>query len=244
MSQFLATIRTDVPIDLKLDDLQVEEPNEAELAKILHELEFKTLANRILNKSKNSTKKTNKQLNLFEESSPNIQVEPKNKSFESLKTVPHEYKLIDNEEEMRKLCDFFLTNKILSLDTETTSTNAMEAELVGLSFSVAPHQAFYVPIPANREQAIKIVNLFKPAYENDAILKIGQNIKYDMEVLSRYGIELKGDLFDTMIAHYLLQPELHHNMDYMAEVYLRYQTIHIEELIGPCLLYTSPSPRD
>lgn len=233
MSQFLATIRTDVPIDLKLDDLQVEEPNEAELAKILHELEFKTLANRILNKSKNSTKKTNKQLNLFEESSPNIQVEPKNKSFESLKTVPHEYKLIDNEEEMRKLCDFFLTNKILSLDTETTSTNAMEAELVGLSFSVAPHQAFYVPIPADREQAIKIVNLFKPAYENETILKIGQNIKYDMEVLSRYGIELKGDLFDTMIAHYLLQPELRHNMDYMAEVYLRYQTVHIEELIGP-----------
>lgn len=233
MSQFLATIRTDVPIDLKLDDLQVEEPNEAELAKILHELEFKTLANRMLNKSKNSTKNTNKQLNLFEESSPNIQVEPKNKSFESLKTVPHEYKLIDNEEEMRKLCDFFLTNKILSLDTETTSTNAMEAKLVGLSFSVAPHQAFYIPIPANREQAIKIVNLFKPAYENDAILKIGQNIKYDMEVLSRYGIELKGDLFDTMIAHYLLQPELRHNMDYMAEVYLRYQTVHIEELIGP-----------
>lgn len=233
MSQFLATIRTDVPIDLKLDDLQVEEPNEAELAKILHELEFKTLANRMLNKSKNSTKNTNKQLNLFEESSPNIQVEPKNKSFESLKTVPHEYKLIDNEEEMRKLCDFFLTNKILSLDTETTSTNAMEAELVGLSFSVTPHQAFYVPIPAEREQAIKIVNLFKPAYENETILKIGQNIKYDMEVLSRYGIELKGDLFDTMIAHYLLQPELRHNMDYMAEVYLRYQTVHIEELIGP-----------
>lgn len=233
MSQFLATIRTDVPIDLKLDDLKVEEPNEAELAKILHELEFKTLANRMLNKSKNSTKNTNKQLNLFEESSPNIQVEPKNKSFESLKTVPHEYKLIDNEEEMHKLCDFFLTNKILSLDTETTSTNAMEAELVGLSFSVAPHQAFYVPIPAEREQAIKIVNLFKPAYENETILKIGQNIKYDMEVLSRYGIELKGDLFDTMIAHYLLQPELRHNMDYMAEVYLRYQTIHIEELIGP-----------
>ena len=233
MSQFLATIRTDVPIDLKLDDLQVEEPNEAELAKILHDLEFKTLANRILNKSKNSTKNTNKQLNLFEESSPNIQVEPKNKSFESLKTVPHEYKLIDNEEEMRKLCDFFLTNKILSLDTETTSTNAMEAELVGLSFSVTPHQAFYVPIPAEREQAIKIVNLFKPAYENETILKIGQNIKYDMEVLSRYGIELKGDLFDTMIAHYLLQPELRHNMDYMAEVYLRYQTVHIEELIGP-----------
>lgn len=233
MSQFLATIRTDVPIDLKLDDLQVEEPNEAELAKILHELEFKTLANRILNKSKNSTKNTNKQLNLFEESSPNIQVEPKNKSFESLKTVPHEYKLIDNEEEMRKLCDFFLTNKILSLDTETTSTNAMEAELVGLSFSVTPHQAFYVPIPAEREQAIKIVNLFKPAYENETILKIGQNIKYDMEVLSRYGIELKGNLFDTMIAHYLLQPELRHNMDYMAEVYLRYQTVHIEELIGP-----------
>lgn len=232
MSQFLATIRTDVPIDLKLDDLQVEESNEAELAKIFHDLEFKTLTNRMLNKSKNNTNKTNKQLNLFEESSPNIQVEQKNKSFESLKTVSHEYKLIDTQEETHRICDFFLTNKILSLDTETTSTNPMEAELVGLSFAVEPKKAFYVPVPTNREDAVNLVKIFKPLYENEEIVKVGQNIKYDMEVLRNYGIELKGPMFDTMIAHYVLQPELRHNMDYMAEVYLNYQTIHIEELIG------------
>ena len=126
-----------------------------------------------------------------------------------------------------------MTNDFLSLDTETTSTNAIDAELVGLSFAVKEKEAWYVAIPAKREEALQIVNIFKPLYEDPQILKIGQNIKYDLEVLANYGIELKGELWDTMIAHYLIQPELHHNMDYMAEVYLNYQTIHIDELIGP-----------
>ena len=134
---------------------------------------------------------------------------------------------------MKKLCDFFLTNKILSLDTETTSTNAIDAELVGLSFAVKEHEAFYVPIPENREEAQKRVDIFRPVYESEEILKVGQNLKYDLEVLRNYGIELKGKMWDTMIAHYLIQPELRHNMDYMAEIYLHYQTIHIDELIGP-----------
>ena len=136
-------------------------------------------------------------------------------------------------EDAQKLCDFLLTKQFLSLDTETTSTNAIDAELVGLSFSVKEKEAWYVAVPANRKEALRIVNIFKPLYENPVILKIGQNIKYDLEVLANYGIELKGELWDTMIAHYLIQPELHHNMDYMAEVYLNYQTIHIDELIGP-----------
>lgn len=232
MSQFLATIRTDVPIKLNLEDLKLKQPDENKLAEIFTELEFKTFANRILNKSQNSPKITNKQLNLFAESSAIGQVEPKNASFESLKTGRYEYKLIDSQEEAHRICDFFLTNKILSLDTETTSTNPMEAELVGLSFAVEPKKAFYVPVPANREDAVNLVKIFKPLYENEEIVKVGQNIKYDMEVLRNYGIELKGPMFDTMIAHYVLQPELRHNMDYMAEVYLNYQTIHIEELIG------------
>lgn len=126
-----------------------------------------------------------------------------------------------------------MTKKILSLDTETTSTSAIDAELVGLSFSVKEFEAFYVPVPANREEAQKIVNIFKPLYENPEIVKVGQNIKYDMEVLASYGVCVAGQLFDTMIAHYLIQPELRHNMDYMAETCLGYQTIHIEELIGP-----------
>lgn len=232
MSQFLATIRTDVPIKLNLEDLKLKQPDENKLAEIFTELEFKTFANRILNKSQNSPKTANKQLNLFAESSAIGQVEPKNASFESLKTGHYEYKLIDTQEEAHRICDFFLTNKILSLDTETTSTNPMEAELVGLSFAVEPKKAFYVPVPTNREDAVNLVKIFKPLYENEEIVKVGQNIKYDLEVLRNYGIELKGPMFDTMIAHYVLQPELRHNMDYMAEVYLNYQTIHIEELIG------------
>ena len=126
-----------------------------------------------------------------------------------------------------------MTFEIVSLDTETTSTNAIEAELVGMSFSVEENKAFYVPVPANREEALRIVNIFKPLYENEKILKVGQNIKYDLEVLANYGVTLKGKMFDTMIAHYVLQPELYHNMDYLAEIYLKYKTIHIEELIGP-----------
>lgn len=232
MSQFLATIRTDVPIELNLEDLKLKQPDENKLAEIFTELEFKSFANRILNKSQNNPKTANKQLNLFAESSAIGQVEPKNASFESLKTGHYEYKLIDSQEEEHRICDFFLTNKILSLDTETTSTNPMEAELVGLSFAVEPKKAFYVPVPANREDAVNLVKIFKPLYENEEIVKVGQNIKYDLEVLRNYGIELKGPMFDTMIAHYVLQPELRHNMDYMAEVYLNYQTIHIEELIG------------
>lgn len=133
---------------------------------------------------------------------------------------------------MKNLCDYFLTNKILSLDTETTSTSAIDAELVGLSFAVKEFEAFYVPVPADREEALQIVNIFKPVYESDEILKVGQNLKYDLEVLRNYGIELKGKMWDTMIAHYLIQPELRHGIDYMAETILKYQKIHTEELIG------------
>jgi len=140
---------------------------------------------------------------------------------------------VENEEELRQLCDFFITKESVSIDTETTSTDAISAELVGLSFSVEEKKAFYVSVPANYEEAIKIVQIFKPLYESDKIMKIGQNIKYDYEVLTRYGVTLQGKMFDTMIAHYLIQPELHHNMDYMAETLFGYQTIHIEELLGP-----------
>ncbi len=233
MSKFLATIRTDVPIDLDMEALQLAEPNESELRKLFNELEFKTLADKFLNKSENKQKKVEIQPDLFGFFPAEGTESEKNSSFETLKTTTHDYKLIENEDDARKLCDFFLTKQILSLDTETTSTNAIDAELVGLSFAVEEKEAFYVPIPANREEALRIVNIFKPAYENPEILKIGQNIKYDLEVLRNYDIELKGKLWDTMIAHYLIQPELRHNMDYMAEVYLNYQTIHIDELIGP-----------
>ena len=233
MSKFLATIRTDVPLDLDLEKLKLEKPNEEKLTKIFEELEFKTLANKILNKGKEVKRKVNQELDLFAVNEDNGQESAENSSFESLKTIAHEYKLIENEEDAQKICDYFLTKQFLSLDTETTSTHAIDAELVGLSFATEENKAFYVAIPTEHEQALKFVEIFKPVYENENILKIGQNIKYDMEVLANYGVELKGKLFDTMIAHYLIQPELHHNMDYLAETLLNYQTVHIEELIGP-----------
>lgn len=232
-SKFLATIKTDVPIDLNIDDLKVVDPDEAELTKIFNELEFKAFADKVLNKSKIKPKKIESQPDLFSFFQPEGEESSKNAIYLDIKSTPHDYQLVENEDEMRNICSLFLTKQILSLDTETTSTNAIDAELVGLSFSIEEKKAFYVPVPDNREEAERIVNIFKPLYEHPQIVKVGQNIKYDIEVLARYGVEVKGELFDTMIAHYLIQPELHHGMDYMAEVYLNYRTIHIDELIGP-----------
>lgn len=233
MSYFLATIRKDVPIDLDLEQLKISQPDKQQLTSIFDELEFKTLARKFLGTEEEKAKKVEKQLDLFAENTGNGQECSENGRYESLKTIVHEYHLIENESDARTLCEFLRTKQILSLDTETTSTHAIEAELVGLSFSVAENQAWYVAISPNREEALKTVSIFKPLYEDSNILKIGQNIKYDMEVLRNYGVELRGQIFDTMIAHYVIQPELHHGMDYMAEVYLNYQTIHIEQLIGP-----------
>ena len=233
MSRYLATIKTDAPIELDLKSLEVVEPDNEKLEKLFEELEFKTFAKRILKKDKQEPKKQNLQLDLFSDFPTEGQDESEFSSFETIKSIAHDYKLVDNEEEMKKLCDYFLTKEILSLDTETTSVEAINAKLVGLSFSVKENEAFYVPVPQDEAEARKIVEIFRPAYEDEKILKIGQNLKYDYEVLMNYGVEIKGKMFDTMIAHYVIQPELHHNMDYLAEIYLNYQTIHIDELIGP-----------
>ena len=233
MSKYLATIKTDVPIELDLDSLQVKDPNQEELEKIFEELEFKTFAKRILKKDKQEQKKQNLQLDLFAEFPTDGKEISEFSSFETIKTVVHEYKLIENENEIKELCDYFLTKEIISLDTETTSLSSIDAELVGLSFSVKENEAFYVPVPSDQYEARKIVDLFRPVYENEKILKVGQNLKYDYEVLMNYGVRLAGKMFDTMLAHYVIEPELRHNMDYLAEVYLKYKTIHIDELIGP-----------
>ena len=233
MSKFLATIRTDVPIELNMDDLKVMEPDEKALRTIFTELEFRTLADKFLNKPQKAPAKVDSQPDLFGFFAPTSTESHENPQFFSLKDVNHNYKLVENEKDAEELYDFLRTNEILVLDTETTSTNPIDAELVGLSFAVKENEAFYVAIPSNRQEAEKFVNIFKPLYENPKILKIGQNIKYDLEVLRNYGVELKGALWDTMIAHYLIQPELRHNMDYMAETLLNYKTIHIDELIGP-----------
>lgn len=233
MSKFLATIRTDVPIELDMEKLKVTTPDETSLRKIFSELEFRTLSDKFLNKQAKQEKNVSQQQDLFGFSTDENTNEEKKSPKSQLNSVKHEYQLIEDEGKAREICDFLLTHKILSLDTETTSTNAIEAELVGMSFAVEPHKAFYVAIPADREKAQRLVDIFKPLYESPGIIKVGQNIKYDLEVLASYGITLAGDMWDTMIAHYLIQPELRHNMDYMAEVYLNYKTVHIEELIGP-----------
>ena len=233
MSHFLATIKTDVPVTLHLDELLYTQPDEKQLKEIFTELEFKSLTEKFLGQTQKNVKKPAYQLDLFGDFPSEDTEADKKSSFESLKTISHDYQLIEKEEDIQKLCDFLLTFDFLSLDTETTSTSPIEAELVGISFSVKENQAFYVPLSPKREETQKIIEIFRPLYENPKITKIGQNIKYDLQVLANYGIELKGELWDTMIAHYLIQPELRHNMDFMAEAYLNYKTIHIDELIGP-----------
>ena len=233
MSKFLATIRTDVPIDLNLDELKMTDPDEKQLSEIFAQLEFKRLAEKFLHKAENAKKNVPKQPSLFDEIPTDGPVAAENSIPASLKTTPHEYQLIDNKQDVSQLYDFLRTKEILSLDTETTSTSPVDAKLVGLSFAVEENKAYYVAIPANREEALQYVNIFKPLYENTETLKVGQNIKYDYEVLRNYGVDIQGRMFDTMLAHYVLQPELHHNMDFMAETLLHYRTVHIEELIGP-----------
>lgn len=231
-SKFLATIKTDVPIELDMEQLKKEDADEEKLRSLFEELEFRTLLDRKFKKETQQPVADLFQGTLFANFTANPQEESKNSSLTKYNKADFDYQLIDTEEKRKEIIDLFLTNNFLSLDTETTGTDPISAKLVGLSFSIRENQAFYVPIPQNDEEAQKIVNEFKPIYENENILKIGQNIKYDLLVLQNYGVELKGKIFDTMIAHYLLQPELHHGMDYLAEVYLNYQTIHIEELIG------------
>ena len=247
MSKFLATIRTDVPIKLDLDKLKVTEPNANDLRAIFDNLEFKRFTERFLGKPE---AKVPQQPDLFgnytiarndattQTSSNTINQQDNDESenaplkLSSIHNVEHNYQLIKDKEKARQLCERLMQSPFISLDTETNSTNAIDAELVGLSFSVKEHEAFYVAISPVREEAQEMVNIFKPLYENTGTLKIGQNIKYDYEVLRNYGIDIQGKMFDTMLAHYVWHPELRHNMDFMAETLLGYQTVHIEELIG------------
>lgn len=233
-SKFLATIKTDVPINLNMEELKREEPDEEELRKIFEELEFRTLLDRVLkNEKKTVASPTPTQGNLFDLFAAGNAEETKNSNLMRLDGLKYDYQLLDTEEKIDVFLQNILTKNIFTLDTETTGTDPISAQLVGMSFSYAENQAVYVPVPADRDQALKIVNKFKSLLENEETLKVGQNIKYDMLVLGNYGITVSGPMFDTMIAHYVLQPELRHGMDYLAEIYLKYDTIKIEELIGP-----------
>ena len=233
LSRDLATIRTDIPLPFSLDELKLHDIDREKVRKLFSELEFRSLLSRVLGEGKKSARSVQIEGDLFAVNPTEDTEVQKKTNLRGLNSVAHTYKLVENEEEMRVLSQKFLSAKTLSLDTETTGTDAMTAELVGLSFAVEEFEAYYIPVPPEREEAQKIVDIFKPAYENPSSLKTGQNIKYDMLVLAHYGVDIKGKMFDTMVAHYVLQPELPHNMDALAEQYLGYSTIKIEELIGP-----------
>lgn len=241
-SKFLATIKTDVPLKIETENLKRQQIDEAALREIFDELEFRTLTNRILNPQTNMEKQTSKpqqpmQGNLFDEPLEEIAPRPSlfdlPKDFTDIHSTPHSYVLIEGDEKLEELNRKLCAQSSVCFDTETTGTDPLLAELVGMSFAFDEGEAFYIPISSNREEAQRQVNFFKPFFENENIEKVGQNLKYDMLELRNYGIEVKGKLFDTMIAHYLLNPELRHGMDYMAETFLKYKTIHIDELIGP-----------
>lgn len=225
MSKFLATIRTDVPIDLDLDALKIQEPDTARLTEIFTELEFKSLLDKFVKNPQQPQKTVNLQLDLFAENTTEDAVGSEFSSYEGSKSAPCEYQLVETEEDALKIYEKFSSSKILVLETKTTSTNAIDAKLVGLNFAIEEGKVVQVTIPNEREKAERIVNIFKPLYESSEILKVGQNIKYDMEVLMNYGVRLAAPMFDTMLAHYVLQPEQKHNTETIAETLHQYNVL-------------------
>lgn len=255
-SKKLATIICDVPIEFDEKALLMEEPDKEALRALFNELEFRRLAEQLnLNTAEQKTEKpkakskagliklNSDQIDMFESdvaveeaaletTLTDDEEQPANVTYKTITEVEHSYHLVDTKEKRASLIHSLLQQTAISLDTETTGLDANNSELVGLSFSFKPGEAYYVPVPENREDAQALLNEFKPLYENEQIIKIGQNIKYDLSVLKWYGIELKGKLFDTMLAHFLIKPEMRHNMNVLSETYLGYSPVSIETLIG------------
>lgn len=230
LSKDLATIRLDVPVEFDENKLLFEGAKKEELINLFRELEFKTLATRVLSTITDKKEPSGiEQGLLFQE--PGSETGTIS-NLKTLKDIEHTYSCADNPALIANLIDELIKQPAFCFDTETTSINAINAELVGMAFSWNKNQGWYVPVPGKRENAVEVVEKFRNALENDNSLIIGQNLKYDMQVMRNYGIKLNGPVFDTMIAHYLLQPEQRHNLDSLAEVYLDYRTIHTEELIG------------
>ncbi|MBQ3622252.1 MAG: DNA polymerase I [Bacteroidaceae bacterium] len=253
-SKFLATIKTDVPIELDLQTLKRSPANESELTRLLDYYELRALKERVKKNTLSPTLFAEQENDEKKTDTPNTaKTESRNNDFKgtlfdifptedtgdekksshlSLKDTPHSYHLAENEDDILKIVTTIKNHQTVCFDTETTSTNAINAELVGVSLAVKEGEAFYIPMPSDKEQTMRRLEILRPIFEDEQTIKVGQNIKYDLNVLANYGIEVKGKLFDTMIAHYILQPELYHGMDYLAEIYLNYETIKIEALIG------------
>lgn len=237
-SKFLATIKTDVPVDFNEEELKAEPVNEQELIKIFEELEFRNMLSRLGVKLEPlPSPKKNQQMSLFDndeaQSAPAAPQQPViETSMSSIANVAHNYILVDDAIKRAELINKLNEQPSVCFDTETTGIDIFSCNLVGLSFSFKEHEAYFVSLPEDDKECRNVVNEFKDFFENEEIEKIGQNLKFDLLMLSMYDIRLKGKMFDTMIAHYLLQPELRHGMDYLAEVYLKYRTIHYEDLVG------------
>ena len=251
LSKALATINLEVPVEFNEEELKAKEPDLPALMTLFDELEFKTFAKRFLD----DYKKTHSNMptvempaakpsvpDLFSAPTPSGELDLFNQGGESgllefsdknsAKTVQHDYKLVETEADIKALVELLSKQQQFVFDTETTNIDVYSAELVGLSFAIKAHEAWYLPMPAERKECQKKLELLRPLFEDESILKIGQNLKYDISMLAQYGVSVKGKMFDTRLAHYLLEPEQRHNMDYLAEVYLNYITIPIEDLIG------------
>lgn len=240
LSKELATIKIDVPVDFDEKALRYDGPDEEKLKALFAELEFRTLTQRVFGeKMKKPQVKVSDQLGLFtgdadtqEEDVPEENPLPVPVLHDSIITTAHDYHKVESEEEIKELLKYLEIQEEFCFDTETTALNPNEAELVGLSFAYVPGEAFYIPFPENQEEAKKKLELFREIFENENITKIGQNVKYDLLVLKNYGLEVKGKLYDTMLAHYLIEPEGKHSMDWLAQQYLNYKPVSIESLIG------------
>ena len=245
-SKRLATIILDCPIELEEEKLAIKKLNKPALLEIFKELEFRGFAQKLLNedigfnetKSVEKPKQQTAQTDLFnspdlfsqdiENNSPKEMVA----NFKTINELNHIYELIDSTEKIINLIALLKQHHEFCFDTETTSLNTLNAELVGFSFSVKEHEAYYVPINESKALALEQINLFKPLFEDETKTLIGQNIKYDYQVLKNYGIDIKNKLFDTMVAHFLIMPDMRHNMDLLAQTYLNYSPVSISTLIG------------
>ncbi len=238
-SKALATIILNVPILFDESKLHLDAPDEAELKELFDELEMRTFAKRVfadisLEKQATSPAPKNIQIDLFGDTIEEFVAEKPqtNDTYKSISTTPHEYLLVDTQEKRDMLLAELLQVKQFCFDTETTGLDPNASELVGMSFCIKPHHAYYIPLPPIYEEACELVQQFKSAFEHPTSVKIGQNMKFDMEMLKWYGVEVKGPMFDTMLAHYLIEPDMRHNMDFLAQSYLGYQPVSIEQLIG------------
>lgn len=244
-SKRLATIILDCPLDLEEEKLIVKEVNKDALSELFKELEFRAIAKKVLGEDIGGTEKLPAEKpkveakqdlfsdpDLFSTANDNTEIQEQITNFKTINDVEHTYELADTAEKIETLVSLLEQCEEFCFDSETTSLDTISAELVGLSFSVKPHHAYYVPVSENKEQALKQLQPFRKIFDNTSKVLIGQNIKYDYQILLNYGIEIKNKLFDTMVAHFLIMPDMRHGMDLLAQTYLNYSPVSISELIG------------